>query len=120
MEYHLIFIIISFIFFLIVMFFLFIEPDFNRAIASFIFCILNGVITAMNALSFFGIGINYVDPNGVFMTEAYHDMYIFSILFVVLFYMNILLLVYCIYLFYKKPWEQVRRNVQEERFYANP
>ena len=116
MEYHLIFIIVAFVIFLITMFLLFIEPKFETTVASFIFIMFNMLICIINSLSFFGIGIYGMDGTGTIVMEAYHGMGIFSIIFLILFYINFLLLFYCIYLFYKKPWKVVMSE-EEERFY---
>jgi len=117
-DYHLIFIMMSFIFFILIMFLIFIDNDFNKTVAAFILSMFNSVLCIISALSFFSINIFTTDAAGTLVSNPYHDLGIFSIVFVILFYINILLVIYCIYLFYKRPWE-VLRDKDEEKFYQN-
>lgn len=118
-DYHIIFIMMSFIFFILIMFLIFIDNDFNKTVAAFILSMFNSVLCIISALSFFSINIFTVDATGTLVSNPYHDLGIFSIVFVILFYINILLVIFCIYLFYKKPWEVLGAK-REEEFYRNP
>jgi len=117
-DYHLIFIMMSFIFFILIMFLIFIDNDFNKTVAAFILSMFNSVLCIISALSFFSINVFTADATGTLVNNPYHDLGIFSIVFVILFYINILLVIYCIYLFYKKPWEVIYAK-DEEKFYQN-
>jgi len=105
-DYHLVFILMSFILLIITAFLLFIEPTVETTTAAYIFIMINMVLCIFCSLSFYGLDLVGYDTAGEVVHNQYYEMQTFSFLFVGFFYINIMLLVYGAYLYYKKPWEE--------------
>jgi len=114
MDYHLIFIILSILIFIITLMLLFIEPSVEQTTAALILIMFNIVLCIYCALSFYGINLPGYDSAGTMVANTTHDMETFSFLFVLLFYINVMLTVYCGYLYMRKPWEQLKDELDED------
>lgn len=116
MDYHILFLVMTFILFIISIFLLFIETNFEKAVAAFILIIFNFVLCGIVSLGFGAIDVYGYDSTGALVANVYSDMYYFIIVFWILGYINIMLLFYCVYLFYRKPWEEY---MHREGYYEN-
>ena len=110
MDYHIIFMVMVFILFIISIFLLFVDTNFEKAVAAFILIFLNFILCAVVSLGFGAIDVYGYDSSGNLVTNVYSDMYYFIIVFWVLGYINIMLLFYCVYIFYRKPWEDYKNH----------
>lgn len=105
-DYHIVLMMMSFILLIITAFLLFIDPTVETTTAAYIFIMINMVLCIFCALSFYGLDLVGYDSAGEVVHNTYYEMQTFSFLFVGFFYINIMLLVYGAYLYYKKPWEE--------------
>ena len=104
-EYHLIFMIMVFILFMISILLLFVDVTLEKAIAANIFTVVNFILCAIVSLGFGAIDAYGYDANGVLVTNIYSEMYYFIYVFWAMGYINIMILFYCVYIYYRKPWE---------------
>lgn len=109
-DFTIVFMIIVIILLLITIVFLFVDPDFNKSIASMILCFINIVFSYMAAYSFLVISLYGYDAQGVLVENNVYDFYPFGAFFVVFVYINLVLIFYALYLCYKKPWEEVLKS----------
>lgn len=109
-DYHLIFMIMVFILFLISVFLLFIDTTLEKTVAANILIVINIILCMVVALSFGAIDMYGYDSDGTVVHNVYSDLYPFVYLFWVLMYVNIMLLFYCVYHYFKKPWEQYTKQ----------
>jgi len=116
-DYHLIFMILTFILFIISIFLLFIDTTFEKAIAANIFIVLNFILCMIVSLGFGSIDMISYDSDGNIVHNM-ADMYPFVYIFWVLGYINLMLLFYCVYMYYRKPWEQtIGSNYENQKQY---
>jgi len=108
-EYHMLFCFLSIIFFIIILALLFIEPTFDKTVAGFILCFFNLVVSAVAGLGFFAFDLYGYDTSGILVENLVNDYDFLGMVFVILAYICVILMLYCIYLWYKKPWEGVRK-----------
>ena len=106
MDYHILFLTMTFILFLISIFLLFIETTFEKAVAAFILIMFNFILCIIVSMGFGALDVYGYDASGNIVANVYGDMYYFIIIFWILSWINVMLLFYCAYLFYRKPWEQ--------------
>jgi len=97
MDYHLVFIVLSFVMLLFTIFFLFDDNTPQKTIAAFIMCALNSVLCLINYLSFFGIGLIGYNAEGTLDVTTYGDMYPLFMYFFGIYWVNILFIFYCWY-----------------------
>lgn len=116
MDYHILFLVMTFILFIISIFLLFIETSFEKAVAAFILILFNFILCGIVSLGFGAIDVYGYDSSGELVANVYGDMYYFIIIFWILSWINVMLLFYCVYLFYRKPWEEYMR---QEGYYEN-
>ena len=109
-EYHMIFMVLIFILFILSMLLLFMDVTFERAIASFIFITVNFILCAIVSLGFGALNFYGYDSSGVLVDNIYSEMYYFIYIFWAMGYINIMLLFYCVYIFYRKPWEEYMKG----------
>lgn len=109
-DFTIVFMIIVIILLLITIVFLFIEPDFNKSIASIILCFINIVFSYLAAYSFLVVSLYGFDSSGVLVENNIYDFYPFGAFFVVFVYINLVLIFYALYLCYQKPWEEVLKS----------
>ncbi len=104
-TYHIIFVMLSIVFFIMVMLLLFIDVTFDRAIAAFILCFINGVVSGVASAGFFAFDLFGFDASGVLVSNMVSDYAFLGIVFIIFVYMSVILMVYCLWVFYKKPWD---------------
>lgn len=87
-----------------------------------ILCFINTVFSFMTALTYFGIDLYGYDTSGVVVSNPMYDIAPFGMFFLTLGYFSIIFIVYCLYLFYLKPWEKMLEsyNLQRNPWYENP
>ena len=107
--YHLLFVFLAVALFLIIMALLFVNITFDRTVAAFILCFLNIVISAVAAQGFFAIDFYGYDSSGVLVGNMISDYSFLGVIFAILVYITVILLVYCLYSFYKKPWDKTAK-----------
>ena len=110
MDYHILFLVMTFILFIISIFLLFIETSFEKAVAAFILILFNFILCGIVSLGFGAIDVYGYDASGELVANVYGDMYYFIIIFWILSWINVMLLFYCVYLFYRKPWEEFKEH----------
>lgn len=108
-EYHMLFCMLSIVLFIITLALLFIQPTFNQVTAAFILCFLNAVVSAVAGAGFFAFDLYGYDTAGAVVTNVVNEYDFLGLIFVILAYISILLLFYCVYLWYEKPWSNVRK-----------
>lgn len=106
MDYHLLFITLSFILFIITILLLFIDPTVEKTSAGLIIIMMNFVLCIFCSMSFYGLALTGQDSAGNVIYTHFYDMQTFSFIFIGLLYINVMLVIYCGYLFWKKPWEE--------------
>lgn len=108
-TYHLIFIGISIILFVLIIDLLFTKRTFEKTVAGFIFCFINIVICFLTGLGFFAIDFFSFDSAGVIVSNVISDYSSLGFVFIGLSYISFIMLLYCVYLFYEKPWNKTRK-----------
>ena len=107
MDYHLLFLAMGFIVFIITIFLLFMDTSLEKAVAAFILCSFNIIISLLCAFIFSAVDLVGYDSTGAVVHNVQGSMYPMSIVYVVLIYINVMLMVYAGYLFIRKPWVDV-------------
>ena len=113
-DYHIIFMIMVFILFLVSILLLFIDTTLEKTVAANILIVFNIILCMIVSLSFGAIDLYGYDTDGVVVHNVYSDMFPFIYIYWALGYINIMLLFYCVYHYYKKPWEDY---VEERKYY---
>lgn len=104
MQYHIVFIIITFLMLFYSIELLFRENTPKNTIAAMIICAINGMLCVINYLSFFGIGIiGYID-DGTINVNTYHEMYSLFIFFFGMYWINMIFIIYGWYKFAYHVW----------------
>jgi len=98
-EYHLLFIIITFILLLYSIELLFRENTPRSTIAAMIVCGINSMLCVINYLSFFGIGIIGYIADGTIEVNTYADMYNMFMFFFGMYWINMVFIFYGWYKF---------------------
>lgn len=106
LDYHILFLTMTFVLFIISIFLMFIDVTLEKAVAAFILLLFNFVICGIVSLGFGAIDLYGFDSTGAVVHNVYTNMWPFIYLYWMIGYINIMLLFYCVYIFYKKPWEQ--------------
>lgn len=96
-DYHIIFIVISFLMLFFEIYYIFIEPYKEGVIAGALLCAINWVICLINYMSFFAVGLAGTDYTGDVIVTTYSGMYSFFVLFYVLQWVNLILIFVCWY-----------------------
>ncbi len=118
MDYHILFISINIILFILTILLLFVDTAFEKTIAANIFIIFNIILCMIVAYIFGAVDYPGYDSSGNIVHNTLSNMYPFIYFYLVLVYINIMLLVYCVYLFIKKPWDEIVEH-EKESFYYN-
>ena len=114
MDYHMLFIVLTFLLLIITVLLLFIEPTVEKTTAAMIFIMIGIILCIFCYYSFYNINLVGVDSTGTVVSNDFTSMDSWSYLFMGIGYINIMLIVYCGYLFIKKPWDKA---IEEEREY---
>ena len=105
MDYHIIFMVMSFLLLILTVLLLFIDVTFEKAIAANIFTMFNLVLCSLVSMGFGAIDFYSYDNTGTLVHNVSGSMYPFVYIYWILGYINLMLLFYCVYIYYKKPWE---------------
>jgi len=120
MDYHLLFLAMGFIVFIITIFLLFVDTTFEKAVASFILCSFNIVLSFLCAFIFGAVDIYGYDSTGAIVHNIHGGMSSLSFIYVVMIYINIMLMVYAVYLFIRKPWEEIFGDETQVQYKGPP
>lgn len=104
LDYHIVFMVMSFLLFLVCVVFLVEHPSREKVMFTMLLCGFNIVLTSLCFLGFFGIGV-FTIQNGEFIVEIYPGMYPVFGIFWLLYWINIILLFYCWWKFMRNPLE---------------
>jgi len=104
-DYHILFLMMTFILFILTIILLFVDNTFEKTIAAMVLAVFNMVLCIFNALSFYAIDLYGHSGSGVLEHNVYYDLYPLGFLYLGLFYINFMLTIYCGYLFLRKPME---------------
>lgn len=109
MEYHLVFMAMSFILLLFTIVLLIVDNTKQKTMFAMILAGLNYLLTLISSFGFFSIGIIGYSPDGSITINANHDMFAFYTIFFLLHLFQVVLIWYCIYLYAKDIW-----NIDQE------
>ena len=104
MDYHILFIVISFVLLLYVFELIFYENNARSVIAAMLICAINSILCVIIYLSFFGIGIVGYDTSGAVDVTTYSDMYPLFMFFFGMYWINVILIFYCWYRYTYTAW----------------
>lgn len=107
MDYHLLFLAMSFVIFIITIFLIFVDTNMEKAVGAMILCMFNLVLCIIVGAIFSAVDIYGYDSTGAVVHNIESSMYPLNYLYLVMGWINILLMVYCSYLFIRKPWTEV-------------
>ena len=96
-DYHLIFIIISFLMLFLEIYYIFVEGDKQSVIGGAILAAINWVICLINYMGFFGVGLPGVDSSGDVTVTTYSGMHSYFVLFFAMQWINLIFVLYCWY-----------------------
>ena len=117
-DYHLLFLAMSFILFLITMFLLFLDDvTVEKGVAALVFCMFNVILCIIIGYSFAAIDLYGYDSTGAVVHNVYSDLYPLMYVYVAMGYINIMLMFYCVYIFIKKPWEEAIGDEKKKDYY---
>ena len=105
---------VALFFFIILL--MFIKPSFNTTVAAFILCFIEIVLSFIAGLGFFSIDFLSYDSTGALISNPIMEYDFLGYIFFGLSYLSLVFLLYCIYMFYEKPWSGVKKI--EENPYA--
>ena len=97
MEYHIVFIIITFILLVYTFELIFRDSTPKSIIAAMIICAINAILCVINYISFFGIGIIGYIGDGTVDVNTFADMYQLFMFFFGMYWINVILIFYCWY-----------------------
>jgi len=109
LDYHILFLTMVFILFIISVFLLFIDSTFQKTIGANIIIMVNFILCIIVSLGFGAIDVYGYDADGALVHNV-TDVWPFIYIFWAFGYINIMLLFYCVYIYYRKPWEQYQKN----------
>ena len=103
-DYHILFIAISFMLLIITITFLFVNNTKEKTIAAMIMSGINYIICIFNSFGFFRIGIVGYIGDGTISVNEYIEMYPVFAIFLLLYWVNVVFLFYCYWLWVRNPW----------------
>lgn len=98
--------IVSFFILILIGMLLFIDPDFNKSIFALILSFINGIVSAVAALSFMGMDIYGFDSAGELVSNVIADMFPLGMIFWAFVYFSAIFGLYAVMLLFKKPWKE--------------
>jgi len=104
-DYHMIFMVLSFMLLMLSVLLLFIDSSFEKTVASNIFIVFNFILCLLVSMGFGAIDFYGYDSSGNLVHNINSGMHPFIYIFWIIGYINIMLLFYCVYIYYKKPWD---------------
>jgi len=105
MDYHLVFIVISFALLILSVLLLTLSPTIEQTLAAMIFTGINYVLCIFNSFAFYRIGLVGYVSDGSIEVNAYEEMYSSYVIFMLLLFINIALFFYGYWIYVRKPWE---------------
>lgn len=118
MDYHLLFLVMNFVLLFVSILLLFLDTTMEKATAAMIFIMINMILTIIVALIFGAVDVYGYDSDGNIVHNIISDLYPFIYVYWTIFYINLMLLVYGIYVFIKKPWDEYVEN-ENQTYYEN-
>ena len=87
-----------------------------------ILCFVSLVFNYMTALTYFAIDLYGFTSEGVVVSNPMAELAPFGMLFIVFAYFSIIFALYCLYLFYLKPWNEMLKTyrMQNNPWYEDP
>jgi len=83
------------------------DTNLEKAVAGFILCSFNIVLSLLCAFIFSAVDLVGYDASGAVVHNLEGSMYPMTVVYVVLIWINVMLMVYASYLFIRKPWVDV-------------
>lgn len=115
-EFTILYTIISVVFLIITIELLFCnEITFNKTSAIMMYSFINAMISYFTAYTYFGINLYGYDLDGVLVENAFFTMSPVGMIYVFFAIVNVVFTLYCIYLFYMKPWKQLLKTYNRGR-----
>lgn len=98
------------------------EPTILTTSFALILCFINGVFSYMTAYTYFAIDLYGFTTEGVVVSNPMYELAPFGMFFLMFAYFSILFAMYCLYLFYLKPWNKMLEsyNLHRTPWYENP
>lgn len=109
-TYHIIFIGISMALFFFIIDLIFLKQTFERTIAAFMMCFINIFLSFITGMGFFAIDFFSYDSTGTIVSNVVNEYDFLGYVFIGLAYISFIFLLYCLYLFYDKPWKGVKKT----------
>lgn len=104
-DYHFIFIAMSFILLLVVVVFLFVDNTKEKTIAAMLLAGINYLFCMINSFAFFSVDFYAFTTGGTLVHNPSPEMYPLFAIFFLFVMINIVFLFYCYYLWVRNPWE---------------
>ena len=123
LDITLIYSILVLIIFLIIGFLLFTEePTVPKTSFALMLCFINAVFSYMTAYTYFAIDLYGFDSSGTVVSNPMYELAPFGLFFLVFAYFSIIFSLYCLYLFYMKPWNEMLKtyNLHNNPWYEDP
>jgi hypothetical protein len=111
-DYHLIFILISFFLFILSTLILFFKADTETTTAACVFIFFNIILCILCGTAFHNIDILGYTGEGDITHNVETDLMDLGMVFYALLFVNIMLFVYACYLFISKPWEEATEDYE--------
>jgi len=110
MDYHILFLAMSFIVFIITIFLIFVDTTLEKTVGAMILCTFNIVLNMISGIVFAGVDIYGYDNTGAIVHNVQSTMHPFIHIYVIMTWVTIMLMVYCAYIFVRKPWVERMEN----------
>lgn len=120
MDYHILFLAMSFIVFIITIFLIFVETNLEKAVGAMILCMFNIVLCIICGYIFAAVDIYGYDSTGALVHNIESSMHPLIYLYLVMGWINICLMIYCGYLFIRKPWSEVYGDEDKIQYTGEP
>ena len=105
MDYHMLFIAVSFCMLFLTFAFFFIIKTNESFIGGMLTAVINWTLCILNSLGFFAIGIIGIDSSGNATITSHYEMYPVYAVFFMLYWFNTVLLIYGAMMLIKNPWK---------------
>jgi hypothetical protein len=91
------------------------NTTFTKSIFAMMLCFINGIFSFMTALTYFGIDLYGFTTDGIVVSNPMYEIAPFGIMFILFVYINLMLTIYCLYLFYEKPWQKMLESYGKKK-----
>jgi len=123
LDITLVYSILALIMFLVIGYLLFMEePTINKTSFALMLCFINGIFSYMTAYTYFAIDLYGFDSTGTVVSNPMYELAPYGMFFLVFAYFSIMFSLYCLYLFYMKPWNEMLKtyNMHRNPWYEDP